>query len=124
MTLRRVVNYPLRIEPINIVTAENEEGQYSKVAPHQYCVSPSNNPYQPIAFIQFQDGPLAEDHIDGVHNEDLLLVVLDRLRAFQKSEFSCRENAIAITKIEEAMNILCYRTQERKQRKVEGTNQI
>lgn len=38
--------------------------------------------------------------------------------------FKCRENACAITKIEEAEMWLQKRTAERKQRGVEGTNVI
>ena len=37
---------------------------------------------------------------NGIHNEDLLVIVIDRLRGFQSGPFKCRENAIAITKLE------------------------
>ena len=49
-------------------------------------------------------------------------IVLDRLRGFQESEFKCRENALAITKLEEAMHWLHHRTRARVARGVEGTN--
>jgi predicted deacetylase len=57
-------------------------------------------------------------------NEDLIAMVITRLEHFQKSEFACRENALAITKLEEAMLWLRKRTMGREQRGVEGTNQV
>lgn len=49
-------------------------------------------------------------------------IVIDRLRSFQSGPFSCRENALALTKCEEAMQWLHSRTLERMRRGVEGTN--
>ncbi len=72
--------------------------------------------------IVFQDGPIKENGVNGVHNEDLIACVLERLFAFQKSGFSCRENAIVITKLEEALMWLRKRTNDRKSRGVEGLN--
>ena len=46
------------------------------------------------------------------------------LQSFQESEYKCRENAIAITKLEEALMWLNKRTQDRIKRKVAGTSQI
>ena len=54
---------------------------------------------------------------------DLLAMVLCRLEHFQKSEFSCRENAVAITKIEEALMWLRKRTDDREARGVLGSYQ-
>lgn len=70
--------------------------------------------------IRFQDGPINEVGVNGITNEALLAVVMDRLRSFQAGPFSCRENALALTKCEEAMLWLHARTQERLRRGVEG----
>lgn len=72
--------------------------------------------------IHFQEGPIKECGVNGVCNEDLLNIVIDRLEHFQNSEFSCRENAMAITKLEEALLWLRKRTMAREQRGVEGTH--
>ena len=77
-----------------------------------------------ITKIYFQKGPIKENGINGCHNEDLIAIVIDRLQSFQKGEFACRENALALTKLEEALHWLQHRTREREQRGVEGTNQI
>ena len=72
--------------------------------------------------IFFQNGPIAETGRNGITQEALLAVVIDRLRCFQAGPYSCRENAIALTKIEEAMHWLQSRTRARMARGVEGTS--
>jgi hypothetical protein len=72
----------------------------------------------------FQNGPIAEAGVNGITNESLLAIVLDRLNGFQQSEYKCRENALAITKIEEAMHWMLHRTRSRESRGVEGTHEI
>ena len=93
---------------------------------HKYKVILKNDkddPASPLALVSFQNGPVKESGINGCHNEDLLAIVIDRLNSFQHGEFKCRENALAITKLEEAMHWLNHRTQDRKNRGVEGTSQ-
>ena len=72
--------------------------------------------------ISFQNGPINEAGVNGLTQEVLLAIVADRLRSFQAGPFSCRENALALTKIEEAMHWLHSRTLGRMQRGVEGTH--
>lgn len=74
--------------------------------------------------VRFQHGPIAEVGHNGVTNEALLALVIDRLRGFQSSKYSCRENAIALTKLEEALHWLHARTRAREARGVEGTNKV
>ncbi len=113
----------LNLNPINVIRPH--DGIYSKGVPHRFSVYPSHDAYgAKLTEIQFQDGALKEEHIDGVHNEDLIMMVISRLQAFQKGNFACRENAIALTKLEEALMWLSARTLARKQRGVEGQNQI
>lgn len=73
--------------------------------------------------IRFQKGPIAESGVNGISGEALLAIVEDRLIGFQSGQFACRENAIALTKIQEAMMWLQKRTMDRVRRGVEGTNQ-
>jgi hypothetical protein len=79
--------------------------------------------------VTFQDGPLGRPDENGVlpesngaYVEDLLEGAMERLLFYQRSDFNCRENAIAITKIEEAQMWLLRRRTERESRKVQGTN--
>jgi hypothetical protein len=73
--------------------------------------------------IQFQDGPIAEVGVNGISQEALLAIVEDRLKSFQSGQYSCRENAIALTHVQDAMHWLHHRTRERSARGVEGTTQ-
>jgi len=58
---------------------------------------------------------------DGTTNEEVLAVLIDRLRFLQKKG-PCRENSIVITKLEESLMWLEKRTADRKSRGVEGTH--
>lgn len=73
--------------------------------------------------VRFQNGPIAEAGVNGISNEALLAIVEDRLQGFQSGPYACRENALALTKIQEAMHWLHHRTRERVARGVEGTSQ-
>lgn len=70
--------------------------------------------------IRFQNGP-PEEVINGVTIEVLLAIVVDRLRGFQTGKFPCRQNSIAITKIEESLLWLADRSRERTERGVSGS---
>lgn len=56
----------------------------------------------------------------GTTNEELIEVLLDRLRTIN-AQVPCRENSLAITKLEEAAHWLDARTRNRQARGVEGT---
>jgi hypothetical protein len=72
--------------------------------------------------VLFQNGPIPEKGVNGVTQEALLAIVEDRLKCFQAGPYACRENAIALTKVQEAMMWLKRRTEERIARGVEGTH--
>ena len=100
-------------------------------ANHRYVISGFDAPKNPsavapiddgITSILFQNGPIAEVGVNGVTQEALLAIVADRLRSFQAGPYACRENALALTKIEEAQHWLHSRTLARMQRGVEGTH--
>lgn len=76
------------------------------------------------AGVIFQNGTLRDEGVNGVTHEALLAIVADRLRAFQAGQFACRENALALTKIEEAMHWLHARTRARVNRGVEGQHKV
>jgi hypothetical protein len=90
-----------------------------------YCLNPgtADGGTSPMCRIRFQNGPIAEAGINGISGEALLAIVEDRLECFQKGLYACRENALALTKIQEAMMWLQKRTRDRVARGVEGTSQ-
>lgn len=73
--------------------------------------------------ISFQNGPIQEVGVNGISGEALIAIVIDRLRCFQGGQYSCWENAVALTHFEEGMMWLQKRTRDRLARGVEGTNQ-
>ena len=89
-------------------------------ASHEYRIFVKESSIQ-NANIKFQKGPVKEHGVNGCFNEDLIAVVIDRLQSFQSGDFPCRENALALTKLEEALHWLNHRTNDRQKRNVEGT---
>ena len=78
--------------------------------------------------IDWQNGPLAVDGVrvepNGAFVEDVIAAALGRIQHYQTSKFRCRENALAITKLEEALHWLGARTRDRERRGVEGTHEL
>lgn len=105
----------------NKYTRVSHEEQFSYNAPHHFSVDSVDGIR--LARVDFQEGPIKERGVNGACNEDLIAMVICRLEHFQRSEFACRENALAITKLEEALLWLRKRTMGRENRGVEGTHQ-
>ncbi len=120
-----------KINPANdklAITVMDEPGAGG--ANHHYMVTlpnwsraPDGSNAKGVWDIMFQNGPINEAGVNGLTQEVLLAICADRLRAFQRGPFSCRENALALTKIEEAQHWLHHRTLARMARGVEGTNE-
>jgi hypothetical protein len=72
--------------------------------------------------ILFQNGPINEVGANGLTHEAVLAIVIDRMQSFQAGPYACRENALALTKLEEAIMWLKARTEGRMLRGVEGTH--
>jgi hypothetical protein len=79
--------------------------------------------------IQWQDGPLGRGlnrlEPNGAFVETVIAAAKQRIEYYQtaaKGKFACRQNALAITKLEEALMWLNHRTAERESRAVEGTH--
>lgn len=82
----------------------------------------TGEPVQFETLLTFQHGPIKECGLNGLTNEDLLIIVADRLRSFQESRFACAENADALGSVEDALASLEARTVRRMQEGVEGTH--
>lgn len=94
-------------------------------ANHVYLIRYTSKDEMPQAQLcSFQNGPIKEAGVNGITQEALLAIVIDRLRSFQSGKFKCRENAIALTHCEDALMWLQKRTMERLRRGVEGTNVV
>lgn len=122
----RVLSTIQKREKLNSVYAVDEKGCGG--ANHHYKVTYSTIDFddrieKTAADIQFQCGPRKEfDSVHGVIDTDLLEIVRDRLKGFQSGEYACRENACALTHIEEALMWMNRRVEDRIERCVIGTN--
>lgn len=104
-------------EKLNVVQALDEPGNGN--ACHVYKIE---TPEEDV-IIAFQNGPRnVEGSTCGVIDTDLLEIVRDRLKGFQEGSFATRENACALTHIEEALMWLNRRVEDRIERQVLGTN--
>lgn len=87
--------------------------------------------------IEFQNGPIQESGFNGLSNEALIAIVIDRMRGFQhprnedgsfnfngRGVYAGRDNACALTCFEEGLMWLQKRTRDRVARGVEGTHQV
>ena len=109
-----------KVNPANdTIKIEVADQPGSGNACHEYDVVLPNGQ---ITRISFQNGPIGEAGVNGLTQEVLLTIVIDRLRGFQGGQYASRQNAIALTKIEEAMHWLHSRTKDRMARGVEGTH--
>lgn len=103
----------------------DEPGEGNACHEYQICsIESDEDPSNVFGHASFQNGPIKENGVNGCHHEDLIAIVIDRLRSFQEGKWSCRENALALTKLEEALHWLKHRTNARIARGVEGTNQL
>lgn len=115
--MSRELNTIQKREKLNKVFAADEKGNGG--ANHEYIVMCDDEPIE----IAFQNGPRKDkSSIHGVLDTDLIEIVRDRLKGFQSGEFSCRENACALTHIEEALMWMNCRVEDRIERNVLGTN--
>lgn len=69
-----------------------------------------------------QDGPIKEVGLNGVQAVDMLKYVKE-LFASLNDAYPCRENALTITKLEEAIHWQDARTKDRESRNVEGKSE-
>ena len=76
--------------------------------------------------ISWQDGPLGRGPTrrepTGAFVEGVIAAAIDRLEFYQASKFKCRENSLAITKLQEALHWMVHRTIDRETRSVEGVH--
>ena len=112
-------------EKLNQVFVADQEGPGG--AHHEYHIVLNDASEKDVAndvvVIQLQKGPRKEkDSIHGVIDSDLLEIVRDRLKSFQAGPFASRENACALTHIEEALMWMNRRVEDRIERNVLGKN--
>lgn len=131
--MEQVKHELLRTRYTKVYHENSEDIKYG--APHHFKVLADLPDWDPefgeeevitrqVGEVNFQAGPIEEVGVNGIMNEDLIAMVLARLESFNQGPFRCRENSMAITKLEEALMWLNKRTTAREIRGVEGTHTV
>ena len=107
------------------VLVADEKGQGNANHKYQICKAEyKNDGHDVLGTVSFQDGPIKEAGVNGVMNENLLAIVIDRLEGFQSGDYACVSNESAKLCIETALRIMRIRTDSREARGVEGTHTV
>jgi hypothetical protein len=71
--------------------------------------------------LQFQHGPIGDNGVNGIQNEEVIDLLIQRIRALDE-RIPCVENVEALVGLETAAEWLKRRTQRRQEQGVEGQN--
>lgn len=108
-------------EKLNTVIARGEQGNGNAFHEYQVIFGDIESGKDGV-MITFQNGPrIVDESVHGVLDTDLLEIVRHRLQCFQEGDFKTRENAVALTHIEEALLWMNKRVEDRIERNVLGT---
>lgn len=99
--------------------AITEHSHNRNVAGHVYKVIAGNQ----ITNIDFQNGPIKSNGVNGLTNETLLAITIHRTK-YLDSLFPCNENKEAIDYMQKALDLFEQRTKDRIARQVEGLNKV
>lgn len=111
------------VYPVDEVSPGGAYHRYIISEHGETCWCDGSNNIGIMSDIYFQKGPRKkEDSRHGIIDSDLLEIVRHRLQCFQDGPFASRENAIALTHIEEALMWINRRVEDRIERNVLGTN--
>lgn len=105
------------------VMADERNPANGSASHHYLCTWTPQDEAETRTLISFQDGPIKEVGVNGITNEVLLAIVLDRLEGFQTSQWACDENREAQASVQHALSVLQLRTVNRMARGVEGTHE-
>lgn len=120
-----VVNM-LDVSPItgNFILGRRDPDKTNFQLPTEYhCFFPiKEGSKRVLGTLRFQHGPIKENGVNGITEEYLIAVLLDRLKMHQLGDFPSDNNEEAIKHIRRAWDCLIQRTQDRVDRGVEGTS--
>lgn len=102
------------------ITAD-ERNIHNGNASHVYTVAWND---KDGTILPFQNGPIKEAGVNGITQEVLLAILIDRLECFQDSVYKCQENQLALIALRDARDHLLSRTRKRLARGVEGTHEL
>lgn len=95
-------------------------------ASHEYLVTVNglDDLWVSDTILRFQNGPINEVGVNGLTQEVLLAILIDRLKAFHAGPYNSDENYEALVHCRLALNALNKRTNRRVSEGVEGTHKL
>jgi hypothetical protein len=118
--MRHVENALIKMMPVQV------EGEIPDVdLPHTFISILNKDDIKgvpPVVSFSIQSDPIGEVGVNGCQAVDMLEYVKCLFESLNDA-FPCRENALTITKIEEALHWQEHRTKDRQKRLVEGKNE-
>ena len=116
---------PLRLNPEDIGELRDRAYPYADTPNVEVNITPTIGHLPKVIVtpttvtFRGQSGPIREVGVNGCQIDDLITFALGTIQVFNK-KFPCRENSLAITKLEEALHWLEARRVDREDRGVEG----
>lgn len=104
------------------VTADERDPKHGNASHKYLCQWQEPDGVSCYVHVNFQHGPIKENAVNGITNEILIAMVMDRLQGFQEGPFACEENAEALMSLTHALELLKLRTVNQVARGVEGKN--
>lgn len=125
MTMREITSHQINECNSAITIHADERDPDNGNAPHYYeiTIGEPQNGQTPLG-LTFQHGPIKEVGTNGITQEVLLAILIDRLEGFQSGPYACPENAAALLHLMQARDSLHDRTKARVARGVEGTHDL
>ncbi len=124
-TMREITTHKVSgaTSEVNDAISIHADGPGPGNASHKYSIRWKNERDQtePHCFIGFQNGPVKENGVNGVTDEALMAILIDRLEGFQAGKYASDENAETLHRMKMALASAQLRTKRRQARGVEGT---
>lgn len=119
--MRTITNpgFQSRYSVTQVCATDEPDGRYGG-ANHTYEVCDGDG--NVLSEINFQHGPIGEVGVNGVQHAELLEIVADRLRSFQRGKFASTLNEIALAGVIAALAADRERTVRRSLAGIEGSN--
>lgn len=108
--------------PIAEIFADDEV-RIVRVSKDEYMASARERGL-PLECVQFQAGPVAQHGVNGLQHEHLLVILEDRLKAFQAGPYACKENEACLIHIQAALKADRARTAARTAAGTEGAEKV
>lgn len=106
-------------ESIELYAADERDPKGGNASHHYQAEIKHVHGLDTVLSVQFQHG--ARDALGSIPGATDA-VVLDRYEGFQSGPHACRENALVVTKLQEAIHWMKHRADERARRGVLGKN--